>query len=232
MGRAKLLPGQLGTVGAKQVDKGNWKAWARFGTQNGTALIERTGRTKAIAIKVVEAAAKTRVEAERELEAAVAEAAIPTMNQLAEEYFRKVEPPKVQVDETGGKVSAAYETRLRRQTFDLYAATYRNHLSAALGSMKVTSVGQPGQGCQRRVRRPHPPPVDRARPARLREASGAGRSPRPPVLDAGRAQRVQLRRLGHGVRCRRPLAVPGDARIDRACNRRHPSGQPELRAVL
>ncbi len=43
MGRPRLLPGQLGSVGTKPSKKGGWEAWARFGTASGTVRIERSG---------------------------------------------------------------------------------------------------------------------------------------------------------------------------------------------
>lgn len=142
MGRARLRRGEIGVPGAKQINKDRWDAWARFGASDGrTVRIERTGRTKAIAIRAVQEAAAARVEEWRLDGEAAAENAVPTVGQLAEDWFRSIEPPKIEVNQSGNAVEASFDTSVRRQTFDQYQSTYRNHIEAGLGQMKVSDVG-------------------------------------------------------------------------------------------
>lgn len=142
MGRANLRPGEVGVPGAKQISKDRWAAWARFGSSNGkTVRIERAGRTKAIAIRAVQEAAIARVEAWKRESDTATERAVPTIDQIAMDWFRSIEPPEVQVSQSGAAVEPEYVTSVRRQTFDQYRSTYRNHIETALGQMKVTDVG-------------------------------------------------------------------------------------------
>ncbi|WP_346655227.1 hypothetical protein [Arthrobacter sp. 260] len=142
MGRARLRPGEIGVPGAKQINKDRWDACARFGASDGRPVrIERTGRTKAIAIRAVQEAAAARVEGWRLDGEAAAENAVPTVGQLAEDWFRSIEPPKVEVNQSGNAVEASFDTSVRRQTFDQYQSTYRNHIEAELGQLKVSDVG-------------------------------------------------------------------------------------------
>ncbi|WP_159619473.1 tyrosine-type recombinase/integrase [Arthrobacter zhaoguopingii] len=104
-------------------------------------MIKRTGRTKAIAIKAVEGAAVARVKAWHDKEAKAAADAVPTISELAEQWFRTIEPPKVGVSSSGDELPASRGTKIRRQTFDQYQSTYRNHIQEPLGSMRVTEVG-------------------------------------------------------------------------------------------
>lgn len=142
MGRHGLQPGELGVPNAKQEEKDRWRAWVRVGLEGGnTAKLERTGRTKAIALRIVQEAAKERVERKQRAEEHAAAEREPSVNDLASQWFRSIEPPKVRVNEFGAQIEPEYHTSVRRQTFNQYERLYRNHIEPALGTMKVSAIG-------------------------------------------------------------------------------------------
>ncbi|MGO4382613.1 tyrosine-type recombinase/integrase [Specibacter sp. RAF43] len=136
-GRKALAPGEWTAPNAKKDEKaGNWRGWCRFGNFDGrTSVIDKRGRTKAIALKAVQDAVAKKLEEGRFLSSDA------RVRDVAELWLESVEPPEIVIDARGAQVAPKIRTRLTRQTWDSYHQIYYRDIDGALGQAKVTMLG-------------------------------------------------------------------------------------------